>query len=574
MPTILAQLDSAFRKAITDAFNFEADPLLSVAQNDKFGDYQSNAAMGLAKQVAEKTGQKTNPRVVAEQIKAKLDLGELASEISIAGPGFVNVRLSPAWLARQIVRLRSDARLGIPRTNSPATVVVDYSGVNVAKQMHVGHLRSTNIGDAIARILEFQGQQVIRQNHIGDWGTQFGMLIAFLKWTGLGADARIEDLEDFYRRAKQKFDAEPPFAEEARQTVVRLQAGGADELAMWKRIVDESRAHFQPLYDRMHVSLGRDHERGESFYNPMLADVVKELREKGVAVESEGAIVVWVEKFETPLIIQKRDGGYGYGTTDLAAIRYRTTQLGAQRLAYVTDARQREHFSKVFDAARRASWTEHAAVEHVMFGTILGTDNKPIKTREGTPVSLKSVFDDAVERARAVVAEKSRDLPDDQRQRIAQAVGIGAVKYFDLNKDRVSDYVFDWDKMLSMDGNTAPYLQYAHARIQSIFRRAAERNISSTSDALTLESSFELALAKHVLRATEILDLVARELKPHHLTNYLYELSVRISGFFENCPVLQSEDPVRSSRLNLCDVSARTLALGLDLLGIEHPRQM
>ena len=573
MPTtILQQLDLIFRKAIHDAFGFDADPILSVAQNDKFGDYQSNAAMGLAKQVAEKTGQKTNPRAVAEQIKAKLELGEIASEVTIAGPGFLNVRLSPAWLAQQIEERRNDERLGIPPREAPQTVVVDYSGPNIAKQMHVGHLRSTIIGDAISRVLEFEQDKVIRQNHIGDWGTQFGMLIAFLNWTGLGTDAHIEDLEDFYRRAKKKFDDEPPFQDDARATVVRLQGGGTDELAAWKRIVDETRRDYQPVYERLGVKLRPEHERGESFYNQRLADVVRELKDKKIAIESEGATVVFVPGYENPLIIRKSDGGYLYGTTDLAAIRFRITELGANRIIYTHDSRQAQHFAQVFWTAKQAGWADNVSLEYAPFGTMLGEDGKPFKTRSGDTVKLKDLLAEAEERAFKLVTEKDAELPEAQRRDIARGVGIGAVKYADLSKDRTSDYMFSWDKMLSFDGNTAPYLQNAYVRIRSIFRKAESAPASGAH--VQLEQPHELSLVKHILRFGEVLELVARELKPHHLTNYLYELATRFHAFYEHCPVLKSEEPVRSSRLILCDVTARTLARALDLLGIEHPEQM
>jgi len=573
MPTtILQQLDLIFRKAIHDAFGFDADPILSVAQNDKFGDYQSNAAMGLAKQVAEKTGQKTNPRAVAEQIKAKLELGEIASEVTIAGPGFLNVRLSPAWLAQQIEERRNDERLGIPPREAPQTVVVDYSGPNIAKQMHVGHLRSTIIGDAISRVLEFEQDKVIRQNHIGDWGTQFGMLIAFLNWTGLGTDAHIEDLEDFYRRAKKKFDDEPPFQDDARATVVRLQGGGTDELAAWKRIVDETRRDYQPVYERLGVKLKPEHERGESFYNQRLADVVRELKDKKIAIESEGATVVFVPGYENPLIIRKSDGGYLYGTTDLAAIRFRITELGANRIIYTHDSRQAQHFAQVFWTAKQAGWADNVSLEYAPFGTMLGEDGKPFKTRSGDTVKLKDLLAEAEERAFKLVTEKDAELPEAQRRDIARGVGIGAVKYADLSKDRTSDYMFSWDKMLSFDGNTAPYLQNAYVRIRSIFRKAESAPASGAH--VQLEQPHELSLVKHILRFGEVLELVARELKPHHLTNYLYELATRFHAFYEHCPVLKSEEPVRSSRLILCDVTARTLARALDLLGIEHPEQM
>lgn len=575
MQTITAQLDAAFRQAIQTAFGLDADPLISPAANDKFGDYQSNAAMGLAKAVAEKTGQKTNPRAVATQIQAKLSLGEMASEITIAGPGFINVRLNPAWLAQQLQSIAATDRLGVDPAPTPQTVVVDYSGPNIAKELHVGHLRSTIIGDAIARTLAFEAHNVIRQNHLGDWGTQFGMLISFLvEQEQSQSDVHIKDLEDFYRRAKKRFDEDPAFQDRARQTVVKLQGGDPTILKQWKKIVDETRSHYQPLYERLGVQLTQQHERGESFYNPLLPAVVKDLRDAGIAIQSEGAIVVPVEGYESPLIIEKTGGGYLYGTTDLAAIRFRVNELHADRIIYFTDARQSQHFAQVFAAAKKASWAGHASLEHAPFGTMLGEDGKPFKTRTGGVVKLAELLDEAEQRAYNLVTEKNPELPETQRRAIAHAVGIGAVKYADLSKDRTSDYVFSFDKMLSLDGNTAPYLQYAYARIRSIFRRAAERGITQSSSTITLESPFEIALAKHILRLGEVLDVVSRELKPHHLCNYLYDLATRFSGFFENCPVLQSDDPVRSARLALCDLTARTLAKGLDLLGIEHPEQM
>ena len=576
MQTITAQLDQAFRAAIQAALGFEADPLIGVAQNDKFGDYQSNAAMGLAKQVAERTGQKTNPRAVAEQIKAKLDLGGMAAEISIAGPGFVNVRLSPAWLAEQLGAVATDDRIGVARVGSPDTVVVDYSAPNIAKELHVGHLRSTILGDAVSRVLEFQGHDVIRQNHVGDWGMQFGMLINHLRSEDAEHDTHLEDLEAFYVTAKKRWKEDERFAEEARQTVVRLQAGEADELRLWRRIIEETRRHYQPIYDRLKVKLRPQDERGESFYNPFLPDVVRDLKDAGIAVESEGAVAVFTEGYESPLIVEKSgEGGYGYGTTDLAAVRYRVTELKARRIIYFVDARQSQHFAQVFAAARKAGWARDVLLEHAAFGTMYGEDGKPFATSKGGTSKLKELLDEAEARAAKVVGDKSPDLPEGRRREIARAVGVGAVKYSDLSKDRVSDYFFSFDAMLALNGNTAPYMQYAHARVRSIFRKAGVDPASlAAAAAVRLESPFELAVAKHVLRLGEVIDLVARELKPHHLCNYLYELATKFSSFYENCPVIQSDEPTRASRLLLCDVTARTLAAGMDLLGIEHPEQM
>jgi len=578
MRPITSQLTEAFRSAISSSLGFDADPFVTPSQNAAFGDYQCNAAMGLAKRAAEEAGRgKANPRATAEKIMSALQLGSMAQEVSIAGPGFINVRLAPKWVAEQLSRVANSPRLEVDTAHTPVRTVVDYSGPNIAKQMHVGHLRSTIIGDAIARVLEFQGNEVIRQNHIGDWGTQFGMLITHLRdqATG-GGETHIADLEDFYQQAKRRFDEEPAFQEEARATVVRLQGGAQEELGMWRTIVEETRRHYQPIYERLGVGLRADHERGESFYNPMLADVVKHLRDAGVAVPSEGAVAIFNDNFPSPLLVQKTDGGYLYATTDLAAILFRVSKLGAHRLIYVHDSRQSQHFAQVFDAARRAAWAERVSLEFAPFGTMLGEDNKPFKTRTGGTVKLKDLLDEAEQRAFDLVSGKNPNLPEELRREIASAVGIGAIKYADLSKDRTNDYVFSWEKMLSMEGNTGPYLQYAHTRIRSIFRKAADAGIAhgTWSGVPVLEAPQELALAKHLLRFSEILELMGRELKPHHLCGYLYELATLFSSFYENCPVLQSDEETRRSRLLVCEVASRTLAQGLELLGIQHPEQM
>jgi arginyl-tRNA synthetase len=581
MQTIAAQLEQAFRTAIREAFGLDADPLVGVAQNDKFGDYQSNAAMGLAKQVAESTGAKTNPRAVAEQVKSKVTplLAEVASEISIAGPGFINVRLKPEWLSAQLKLVGADARLGSPVAASRQRVVVDYSGPNVAKQMHVGHLRSSIIGDAISRVVEFQGHEVIRQNHIGDWGTQFGMLIAHLNsGAGQDADQHIGDLEGFYRDAKKRFDDDATFADEARRTVVRLQAGEASEKSSWQQIVEETRRHYVPIYERLGVKLRVENERGESFYNSTLPDVVRELKAKALAVESQGATAVFIDGAEKPpVIVEKTGGGFLYATTDLAALWFRVRELHANRIIYTHDSRQAQHFDQVFRIAREVGFVPpDVQLEYAPFGTMLGEDGKPFKTRSGDTVKLKDLLDEAEERALKLVTEKNPELPEEQRKNVARAVGIGAVKYSDLAKDRTSDYVFAWDRALAMDGNTAPYLQNAYVRVHGIFRKAKASglDVQLNPSTIRIESPHELALAKHVLRLSEVIDLVGRELKPHHLCAYLFELATKYHAFFENCPVLQSDEPTRASRLALCDVVARTLAAGLDLLGIEHPEQM
>lgn len=569
---VIHQIEDAFREAIERAFGLEASPLVTPATNERFGDYQANVAMSLAKELAVGGSKPPAPREVAQRIVENLQLGGIASDVSIAGPGFINVTLSPQFIAARLSQMATDERLLIPRTKQPERVVVDYSGPNIAKQMHVGHLRSTIIGDAISRIIEFLGHEVIRQNHVGDWGTQFGMLIAYLEESNLPAESHIEDLEEFYRAAKARFDADPEFQEKARQTVVRLQGGGEKERRLWLRIVEETRRHYLPIYERLGVKLTVADERGESFYNDMLADVVAELRRAGIAVESDGAIVVFTTNYDNPLIIQKSDGGYLYATTDLAAIRYRVRVLKASRIIYTHDSRQSQHFAQVFEVARRAGWAEGVKLEFAPFGTMLGEDGKPFKTRSGDTVKLKDLLDEAEERAYSLVTEKNPTLPEEARKQIARAVGIGAVKYADLSKDRLSDYVFSWEKMLSLDGNTAPYLQYAYARIRSIFRKGGVTDLPSTH--IVPSEQAELRLGRHLIRLGEIIENVEAELKPHLLCSYLYELATRFTGFYEKCPVLQAPEPIRAQRLALADLTARSIALGLELLGIEHPDQM
>lgn len=577
METITAQLAAAFRAAIMSAIGIDADPVITVAQNDKFGDYQSNAAMGLAKALSDKTGRKSSPRAIAEQIKAKLDLGPMASEVSLAGPGFINVRLSPTWLAERLHEAQRDGRLGVSPAASPQRVVVDYSGPNIAKQMHVGHLRSTIIGDCIARTLAFIGHQVIRQNHIGDWGLQMGMVTWAVEQAGrpLGG---LDELEQMYRQVN-KASEDPAVRQQMIERTKRLQQTPKDQLVHWQQVRKLTLDAAQELYRRLDVSLTPADVRGESDYSDQYAPMIQQLRKSGVAVETQGAIGIFPPGFTNkegeprPFIVQSRDGSYQYPTFDLAAIRFRITQLGAQRIIYTHDSRQAEHFAMLFAVARMLGL--EARMEYAPFGTVLGEDGKPLKTRTGENVKLADLIDEAEQRAYALVSQKSPELPEDQRRTIAHIVGVGAVKYADLCKDRTSDYVFSWDKMLAMDGNTAPYLQYACARIRSIFRKASEEDQQLAREAqMTLTSPQELALGKHLLRLGEIVELVARELKPHHLCTYLYELATRFSGFYENCPVLQSDRPLRSSRLALCDLTARTLATGLELLGIGHPEQM
>ena len=657
MPTLSSILDAKFRSAIQAAWNLDSDPILGPAQNPKFGDYQANVAMSLAKVIGENTGQKTNPRQVAQRIIENLRLDEIASEVTIAGPGFINLRLKDQFLANLLSQTGSDTRVGIPPTTHPQSVVVDYSGPNIAKELHVGHLRSTIIGDAVARTLGFQGHKVIRQNHIGDWGTQFGRVILAIwhlcmaqKRNDADYPRRIGDelsraikADDAARRsqivaevaARQAEDLanDPdglkvfePFLEtyeadleallpayqfvsaledtpEAEQTMIagprsagrplstlsklvtsHLQKGSTEhplnrqEEQAWRKVREATMRSCQELYDRLGVLLKREDEYGESRYHPLLPAVVEDLKALGLAEESQGAIAVFIDgKDRPPLVVEKAGGeGYLYATTDLAAIRHRVGTLGAQRIIYLVDARQAHHFNQVFATAKKCGWAGQASLEHASFGTMLGEDGRPFKTRSGDTVKLKDLLDEAEERALKLVTEKSPELPEDQRRSIARAVGIGAVKYSDLSKDRTSDYLFSWERMLSFDGNTAPYLQNAYVRVHGIFRRAAERGIDAAIDpsAIRLADPHERAMALHLLALGDVVDQVARELKPHHLCNYLYELAMRYHAFFEHCPVLQSEPAVRASRLALCALVARYLGTGLDLLGIAHPEQM
>lgn len=578
MGTPLRVLDRVFSQGIRSAFGVEGSAMVGVSGQPQFADYQCNAAMGLAKTLAA-GGTKTNPREVAgklvEAVRVGGGLEGVASEVGVAGPGFINVRLSPAFVAGLLAG--GAGSKAVEKTTHPQRVVVDYCGVNAAKEMHVGHLRSTIIGDAVCNVLEALGHTVIRQNHVGDWGTQFGMLIAYLK-AGAGGHggeaAPISDLEAFYRDAKKKFDADPAFADIARKMVVTLQSGDAEATRLWTKILDATRDHYEAVCRRLGVKLTRADERGESSYNADLPTVVRELKEKGLAKESEGAVAVFIDgEQKSPLIVEKTGGGYLYGTTDLAAVRYRASVLHADRVLYFVDARQGQHFAQVFKTAKAAGWAGQASFEHAPFGTMMGADGKPFKTRTGDVVKLADLLDEAEERALAVVREKNADLPEAVQREVARVVGIGAVKYADLSKDRTSDYVFEWDRMLSLQGNTAPYLQYAYARIRSMFRKAGV-SAEAIKGEIRLDEPSELALGKHLVRFGEVLEVVATELKPHHLCTYLYDLAGRFSTFYEACPVLDSAEPVRTSRLLLANATAQTLRDGLALLGIECPEQM
>jgi arginyl-tRNA synthetase len=537
----------------------------------EFGDYQANGVMAAAKQL------KTNPRELATRLLETLDLSDVADKLEVAGPGFINIYLKNGWLSETVGR--ASARQPAAATQ---TIVVDYSGPNLAKEMHVGHLRSTIIGDAVARVLEFQGHTVIRQNHVGDWGTQFGMLIAHM--VSLAANTRgvsevepqLADLETFYREAKKRFDDEPAFADAARDYVVKLQAGDAECQALWQQFIDISLHHCEAAYERLGVSLTRADVMPESAYNADLAMVVSDLQAKGLLVEDQGAQCAFLDEFKnkdgsiTPIIVQKTGGGYLYATTDLAALRYRSGVLNIDRALYFTDARQALHFQQVFLLARKAGFVREAvALEHMPFGNMQGEDGKPFKTRTGGTVKLVDLLVEAEERAFSLVTDKNPELTEAERHDIARTVGIGAVKYADLSKNRNSDYIFNWETMLSFEGNTAPYLQYAYARIKSIFRRAGV-DVEAISAAISLQESAERTLAMKLLQFTEATDSVAKEGLPNHLCTYLYELAGNFMSFYEACPILKDgvAEEVRLSRLQLANLTAQTLQTGLGLLGI------
>lgn len=551
--------------------------LVKTSSRPEFGDFQANGVMAAAKQL------KMNPRELASRLIATVDLSGYADKegVAVAGPGFINIHLKNDYLVNQAQQLLSVSE--VTDSAPKQKIIVDYSSPNLAKEMHVGHLRSTIIGDAIARVLEHLGHEVIRQNHVGDWGTQFGMLIAHLKeLQNSGAELSLElaDLEGFYRAAKVRFDTEPAFNELARNYVVRLQSGDEECLALWRQFIELSLHHSEVLYERLGVGLKREHVMAESAYNPALPKVIEHLAQQGLLVQSAGAQTVFLDGFKNkegeplPIIVQKADGGYLYATTDLAAIEYRSKVLQADRVLYLVDARQSLHFQQIFALARLAGFARpETSLEHMPFGTMLGSDGKPFKTRSGDTVKLADLLDEAQERALVIVQEKSTDLSLAEQQQVARAVGIGAVKYADLAKNRLSDYVFDWDTMLSLQGNTAPYLQYSYARSRSILRKADAIDPNAT---LLITEPAERALAVRILQFSDVLDSVAREGLPNYLCQYLYELAGNIMSFYEACPILkEGVDPaVRQSRLLWTHLGSDTIRVGLSLLGIQVLERM
>ncbi|MGK7925495.1 MAG: arginine--tRNA ligase [Spirulina sp.] len=703
MSSIQTQLAQKFSHALVAAFGDEfreTDPLVVPASNPRFGDYQSNIALSLTKRLQK------NPMAIAQDICDRLEINHLCESPEVAKPGFINLTLKPDYLAAQLTAMASDRRLGVERIKRPQKVIVDFSSPNIAKEMHVGHLRSTIIGDSIARILEFRGHDVLRLNHLGDWGTQFGMLIAYLREVQPDAlttanTLDLGDLVSFYRQAKKRFDENEEFKETARQEVIRLQSGAEDSLHAWQLLCDKSRREFQKIYDRLDIHL---QERGESFYNPLLPGIIDHLESVGILEESDGAKCVFLEGFTNkdgdplPLIVQKSDGGFNYATTDLAALQYRTGKDEVERIVYVTDAGQANHFAQVFQVARKANiLPENVEVIHVPFGVVKGKDGKKFKTRAGDTVRLKDLLDEAVSRAyqdlEARLQEDNRTESEPFKENVAEVVGVSAVKYADLSQNRTSEYIFDYDRMLALKGNTAPYLLYAYVRTQGIGRKEdkigagtlttvettaiaktpgtqfqerlqqqlqytwktvkpiaiagltlvavifvldviiklhlaihhvpllapilqltglsytlwfalknllfynkrqqltqnvenVKREVLGTPDpvktlppardreAVLLQEESELVLAKHLLQLTDVLAEVERDLYPNRLCQYLYELSQKFNQFFENCPVLKAEEPIRTSRLMLCDLTARTLKQGLSLLGISVLERM
>ena len=555
----------------------QCEALVRQSGKVQFGDYQANGIMPAAKKLG------LNPREFAQNVLDKADLQDIAEKTEIAGPGFINIFLKNTWLAENINRAVQDPKLGVHNPEKQ-TVVVDYSSPNVAKEMHVGHLRSTIIGDAVVRTLEFLGNHVIRANHVGDWGTQFGMLIAYLEKmeNEHASEMELSDLEAFYRAAKKHYDEDPVFAEKARNYVVKLQSGDEYCRTMWQKLVKITMQQNQHNYDRLNVTLTDKDVMGESLYNPMLPGIVEDLKKQGLAVEDDGALVVYLDEFKNKdgdpmgVIVQKKDGGFLYTTTDIAAAKYRYETLKAQRALVFSDTRQSQHMQQAWLITRKAGYVPDSfQLEHKNFGMMLGKDGKPFKTRSGDTVKLADLLDEAIERAGVLISQKSTALSEQEKADVIEAVGIGSVKYADLSKNRTTDYVFDWDNMLSFEGNTAPYMQYAYTRIRSIFNRS-QIDLSEVEQAqLSITDEKERALAIKLLQFEEAVQVVGKDGTPHVLCAYLYELAGAFSSFYEHCPILNHDDQqVKLSRLKLALLTERTLKQGLDLLGIKTVEKM
>jgi arginyl-tRNA synthetase len=574
----LSELQARFRQAIIKAYgpaHADVDPL--VRRSDR-ADFQANLAMSLGKLV------KKPPRDVAQELIAALDAADVCEKVEIAGPGFINLTLKNEYLDELLTRTLSDPRLGVATVSKPDTVVVDYGGPNVAKEMHVGHLRPCVIGDCLVRVLDFVGHRVIRQNHIGDWGTPFGMLIEHLLDLG-GAEKASElsvgQLDVFYKAARRKFDSDPAFAERSRTRVVSLQAGDESTLSLWRILVEASKKHFEKVFERLGVTMTPADTRGESFYNPFLPEIAADLEKRGVAAVEDGALCVFPDGFKNregnplPVIVRKSDGGFGYAATDLAALRYRAQELHGTRILYVVGSPQAQHFSMVFAVARMAGYVgAEVQTEHVGFGSILGSDRKMLKSRSGDTLRLIELLDEGRERAAAAIAERNAELAEDAKLELAASISLGAIKYTDLSSDRIKDYVFDWDRMLAAEGNTGPYLQYALVRIRSIFRKLEQQG-GTAAGAIRIQHDRERALALSLIGFEAAVQAVAASLEPHKLCGFLYDLAGGFSAFWVECPVLSAENPeARASRLALSSLTGRVLEQGLSLLGIEAPERM
>ena len=555
----------------------QCEALVRQSGKVQFGDYQANGIMPAAKKLG------LNPREFAQNVLDKADLQDIAEKTEIAGPGFINIFLKNTWLAENINRAVQDPKLGVHNPEKQ-TVVVDYSSPNVAKEMHVGHLRSTIMGDAVGRTLGFLGNHVIRANHVGDWGTQFGMLIAYLEKmeNEHASEMELSDLEAFYRAAKKHYDEDPVFAEKARNYVVKLQSGDEYCRTMWQKLVKITMQQNQHNYDRLNVTLTDKDVMGESLYNPMLPGIVEDLKKQGLAVEDDGALVVYLDEFKNKdgdpmgVIVQKKDGGFLYTTTDIAAAKYRYETLKAHRALVFSDTRQSQHMQQAWLITRKAGYVPDSfQLEHKNFGMMVGKDGKPFKTRSGDTVKLADLLDEAIERAGVLISQKSTALSEQEKADVIEAVGIGSVKYADLSKNRTTDYVFDWDNMLSFEGNTAPYMQYAYTRIRSIFNRSQIALSEVEQAQLSITDEKERALAIKLLQFEEAVQVVGKDGTPHVLCAYLYELAGAFSSFYEHCPILNHDDQqVKLSRLKLALLTERTLKQGLDLLGIKTVEKM
>jgi arginyl-tRNA synthetase len=570
---LLARLRESFGAALPEGVDRAAfEKAVRPGSDPKFGDYQANGCMAAAKTLGRK------PRDLAADLARAVDLTPFAGAPEVAGPGFLNLRLDDAWVASALRDLSTDEALGLERPARAKTVVIDFSSPNVAKPMHVGHLRSTVIGDSLARINSALGHRVVRDNHLGDWGSQFGMIL--WGWKNARDDSRyaadpVGELARLYRVAQDRIKAGDAVVKAAAQAeTARLHAGDPENRALWAQFMPHCLGALQALYDRLGVRF--DVQLGESFYDPMLASVVSDLQGRGLAVESDGAIVVHVEQTEAPFIVRKRDGAFNYATTDLATIKYRVETWHPDQVLYVVDHRQGDHFKQLFEVARAWGYNS-VGLEHVAFGTILGPDRRPFKTREGDVIGLESLLDESTAEALKVVTENSPELEPAEQQQVAAVVGLGAIKYADLSQNRISDYVFDWQKMMAKNGNTATYMQYAYARTRNVFRKGgiATHAIRDERPAIAISHPAERGLGVRLLRLPEVLEFAAEENKPNVLTDYLFDLANAFSTFYEECPVLKAESPERrDSRLALCDLTGRTLKFGLDLLGIDVVERM